>query len=86
MQKALILEVTDKSVAAKEKALCARAWIDLERMKREIRGVPPLAPHKAHELMRRQKRIPSQTIDIEPSEDSPKPEPVPAPPTPEWAA
>jgi hypothetical protein len=50
MQTKLLQVVCDGKVPPRDAALCARAWIDLERLKREIRGIPPLAPASVKEL------------------------------------
>jgi hypothetical protein len=37
---------------AKAVSLLGRVWIEMERMKREMRGIPPLSGHKLNELLR----------------------------------
>ena len=64
--------------------------IELERLKREMRGIPPLSAHKLTELMKRARpgalsaRCEPRELDIEATtenEDSPEPPTVTAPPT-----
>ncbi len=43
MQAILCKVVCDEKTPARDAAQCTRAWIELERLKREIRGLPPLA-------------------------------------------
>ena len=50
MQTKLFQVVCDEKTSARDAAQCARTWIDLERLKREIRGIPPLAAAKLNEL------------------------------------
>jgi hypothetical protein len=56
LQDSLNQRACDENTPAQSIAQCARAWIDLERLKREIRGIPPLAPAKAKELFDHMKR------------------------------
>ena len=56
MQTALFKTVCDEKTPAREVAQCTRAWIDLERLKREMRGIPPLAGAKLGELSATMKR------------------------------
>jgi len=51
LQTVLFETVCDEKTPARDVAQCTRAWIDLERLKREMRGIPPLAPAKLHELL-----------------------------------
>jgi hypothetical protein len=51
MQTALFNMVCEEKTSARDVAQCTRAWIDLEKLKREIRGIPPLAPAKLRELL-----------------------------------
>ena len=44
---------TDPNVSARDRAACARAWRDLEAMKREIQGKPRLAAVKVPSKTRR---------------------------------
>lgn len=66
IQNTLIDNIGKPSQFSSAVAACARAWIDLERLKREMRGLPPLAPATLHELLaaRRMKlkRITSKDI------------------------
>ena len=50
MQTQLLQAVCDGGTSARDRAQCARAWIDLERLRREIRGIPPLAVASIKEL------------------------------------
>jgi hypothetical protein len=69
MQAALFKTVRDGNTSARDVALCTRAWTDLERLKREIRGIPPLAPAKLNELLDHMKRARpaalSEPVEIE---------------------
>jgi len=51
LQTVLFKTVCDEKTPARDVAQCTRVWIDLERLKREIRGIPPLASAKLHELL-----------------------------------
>jgi hypothetical protein len=57
LQTVLFKTVCEEKTPARDVAQCTRAWIDLERLKREIRGIPPLAPAKLHELLADMKRV-----------------------------
>lgn len=50
MQTALLKQVCDEKTPAKDVVQLTRSWIDLERLKREIRGIPPLAAATLKEL------------------------------------
>ena len=57
MQAALFKTVCDGNTSARDAAQCTKAWIDLERLKREMRGIPPLAAAKLKELYEHMQRI-----------------------------
>jgi len=57
MQAVLVKAISDDKTPARDVAQCTRAWIDLEKLKREMRGIPPLAPAKLHELAAKMKRV-----------------------------
>jgi hypothetical protein len=57
MQAVLVKTISDDKTPARDVAQCARAWIDLERLKREMRGIPPLAPAKLQEIAANMKRV-----------------------------
>lgn len=56
IQKLLIASIKDAATDGKDKAQLARAWEALERLKREMRGIPPL---KASDLIGTLKRLPN---------------------------
>lgn len=56
MQAVLVKTVCDGNTSARDAAHCTKAWIDLEKLKREMRGIPPLAPAKLNELLDHMKR------------------------------
>lgn len=57
LQTVLFKTVCDEKTPARDAAQCTRVWIDLERLKREIRGIPPLAPAKLKELFDHMKQV-----------------------------
>ena len=78
MQAALVEKVIDKATPSMDVAQLARTWMDLERFKREVRGVPALAPATLRELAdhrvalaRRISSDPVEIIDEEPAEAEP---------------
>jgi len=50
MQTALFKAVCDEKTPARDVVQCTRAWIELERFKREVRGIPPLAAASLKEM------------------------------------
>ena len=50
IQKLLFARLKLTATKAFDMAQCVRGWIELERLKREMRGLPPLAPHKLDEI------------------------------------
>lgn len=50
MQAALVRAVCDEKTPPRDVVQLTRSWIDLERIKREIRGIPPLAAATLKEL------------------------------------
>ena len=84
MQRALFKDVTS-GIKEADRVRSIGAWIELERLKREMRGIPPLAPHKLADMplrrIRRALRPPSetpqppqqQTTDIEATKESLEP-------------
>lgn len=50
MQVALVRAVCDEKTPARDVVQLTRSWIDLERLKREIRGIPPLAAASLKEI------------------------------------
>lgn len=56
LQTSLLQAIHDEKTSARDVAHCTRSWIELERLKREMRGIPPLAPAKLNELAARIKR------------------------------
>ena len=50
MQTQLLQRVHDGKTSARDLAQLVRTWIDLEKFKREIRGIPPLAPASLKEI------------------------------------
>jgi len=50
MQAALVQKIGDSATSGLEAARSVRAWIQLERFKREMRGIPALAPHSLQEI------------------------------------
>jgi hypothetical protein len=67
LQEALFERVCDRTSPAREIAQCARSWIELERLKREMRGIPPLAAAKVTETLARMKRS-KPMLSLEPVE------------------
>ncbi len=63
MQDILFAVVCDEKTPAKDAVGCVKAWINLEKLKREIRGIPPLAPAKLSELPLKCARRLSQPIE-----------------------
>ena len=51
LQKQLADTVSMSGTSAFDKAACTRGWIELERLKREMRGIPMLAAHKLKEVL-----------------------------------
>lgn len=88
----LLTTANDCKTEARDKALLAREWINMERLKRELRGIPPLASHKLSELLRSAKadaapratplELESELV-IDESKESLNPQTVTAPPDPE---
>jgi hypothetical protein len=56
LQDALFETACDANTAPRDLAQCVRSWIEIERLKREMRGIPPLAATKASELLARVNR------------------------------
>jgi hypothetical protein len=56
MQTKLFQVVCDDETSARDAAQCSRSWIELERLKREMRGIPPLAAAKLTELLDHMKK------------------------------
>jgi len=50
MQTALMKKVCDEKSHVRDVVQCVRAWRELEQLKREIRGIPPLAPATLKEM------------------------------------
>ncbi len=50
MQTAIVKAVCDGNTPARDLVQLTRAWTDLERLKREIRGIPPLAAATLKEI------------------------------------
>ncbi|MEI8290943.1 MAG: hypothetical protein WCH99_15875 [Verrucomicrobiota bacterium] len=63
MQTVLSKAVCDGTTSPRDAALCTRSWIELERLKREMRGIPPLAAAKVGELLANLKRAKPAEID-----------------------
>ena len=80
LQVVLIEKVRDRSASVRDVALCVGAWINLEKLKREIRGIPPLAAAKLKELCDHMERVKSLRRAEEPA--AIEIEPAPAQPTP----
>jgi hypothetical protein len=84
-QKLLIDKAQKPRARMYDIALALKHWVEAERLKREMRGLPPLAPHKVSELLKRkEKRISSrpQIIEIDPPKESLSSTTVTAPPPP----
>ena len=67
LQTKLFQVVCDTSTPSRDVAQCTRAWIELERLKREMRGIPPLAAAKLNELLGHAKKVKS-VREFEPRE------------------
>ena len=50
MQTVLLKAVCEGNAPARDLVQLTRSWIDLERLKREIRGIPPLAAATLKEI------------------------------------
>lgn len=50
MQTVVLKHVCDEKTPARDVVQLTRSWIDLERLKREIRGIPPLAAASLKEI------------------------------------
>jgi hypothetical protein len=86
MQKSLIAMVLRKDALS---TAAAREWVAIERLKREMRGVPPMKPTSPTEMLAikaaLRKKLNSATESIVDTEleakESLSPAPVPTPPT-----
>lgn len=56
VQAVLAKTISNEETPARDVVRCTDAWISLERLKREIRGIPPLERAKLHELTGHMKR------------------------------
>ena len=92
LQQTLVEHTTAATCRAGEAAQCARAWIEAEAYKRELRGLPRLKPAERADLMKRANARTARPalnepveVEAEPVEvrDSFRSPPVTAPPTPE---
>ena len=63
LQTSILQAIHDEKTSARDLAQCAKAWIDLERLKREMRGIPPLAAAKVGELLAKMKRARPAELD-----------------------
>ncbi len=74
MQTKLLQAVCDEKTSARDRAQCAKAWTEVERLKREMRGIPPLAAAKLSELGAGMKRAKpaalKEPVELEPEEVS----------------
>jgi hypothetical protein len=65
LQKALAIKALDATTEARDANSSVKAWIELEYLKREIKGIPRLAPHSLKELMdtkqRAMRQLPSSS-------------------------
>ena len=72
LQTSLLQAIHDETTSARDRAQCTRTWIDLERLKREMRGIPPLAAAKLTELGAGMKRAKpaalKEPVELEPEE------------------
>ena len=72
LQTQILQAVRDEKPSARELAQLVRSWIDLERFKREMRGIPPLAAAKVGELLANMKRARpaalKEPVELEPEE------------------
>jgi hypothetical protein len=50
MQTVVLKHICDEKTPARDVVQLTRSWIDLERLKREIRGIPPLAAASLKEI------------------------------------
>ena len=67
MQAVLVKTVCEGKTSARDIAQCVGAWINLEKLKREMRGIPPLAAAKLKELKElfdREKRARRASLDV----------------------
>ena len=73
MQTVLFAIACKEKTPAREAVQCTRAWVELERFKREMRGIPPLAPHSLNEMpMKRLRGRVTALAEPEPIEQEPK--------------
>jgi len=56
LQTALLQMIQDEKTSARDIAPCTRTWMELERLKREMRGIPPLAAARVNELVAKLKQ------------------------------
>jgi hypothetical protein len=70
IQRTLVKRINDKATEARDVALCAREWAELEFAKREWRGIPRL---RAVEAERRLRRVIGHIVAPLELDDAPKP-------------
>ena len=63
LQTSLLKAINHEQTSARDLAQCTKAWIDLERLKREMRGIPPLAAAKVSEVLTKMKRAKAAELD-----------------------
>ena len=72
LQTSLLQAIHDEKTPARDRAQCAKAWTEVERLKREMRGIPPLAAVKVSELGAGMKRAKPaalrEPVELEPEE------------------
>ena len=63
LQTSILQAVRDEKTSARDLAQCTKAWIELERLKREMRGIPPLAAAKLGDMLDKMKRTKPAELD-----------------------
>jgi len=87
--KELIKRIKSDETEAKDVALCARVWIEIEAFKREMRGLPRLLGasmkelHDALSALRAPRQVHDAFVEIPETKESIIPQTVTTPPPPD---
>ena len=73
LQTVLATIVHAKETPARDVAQCTRAWVELEKLKREMRGIPPLKPMSLNDLLLKRARRASAITDAVETPAAPAP-------------
>lgn len=68
LQVVLAETICDETASARDKAQSVRVWIELEHLKREMRGIPPLAPVTLKDLLAAKTKRARTAVLAEPEE------------------